>query len=317
MSGIDEKEALALLSCEGADAYALLERANRVRIEHKGFEVELCGVLNAKSGMCPEDCRFCPQSVHSDSEVACYSLVDDDTMIAAAAQAGSGRASRFGIVTAGERVEVEDEVDTIVRALKRMARETGVSPCASLGILAPETLRRFKEAGLKRYHCNVETAKSFFDHICTTHSWSDSAETIRTAKALGLTTCSGGIFGLGESLEQRVEMLGQIRELEVDSVPINFLNPIKGTPLEDAAPITPMECLKAVAVARLMMPAKTIRICGGREHNLRDLQSWLLISGADGLMVGGYLTTKGRSVSDDIRMVLDAGFELVSTRHLA
>jgi len=312
MSGIDEQEALSLLECQGREVYALLERANQVRIQEKGVLVELCGILNAKSGMCGEDCKFCPQSVHSDSDVACYPLVNVDRMVSAADEAARGRACRFSIVTSGERIEVEAEIAAISTALGRIRDETGVAPCASLGILTPEVMARFKDAGLTRYHCNVETAESFFHHICTTHCWSDSVETIRIAQSLGLFTCSGGIFGLGESTAQRVEMLGQIRALDVDSVPLNFLHPIKGTPLEDTTPISPLECLKVVAVARLMMPGKTIRICGGREHNLRDLQSWLLVSGADGMMVGGYLTTKGRCVEDDIRMIEDAEFEIVS-----
>ncbi len=310
MIPIDTNEAIALLRCEGADVYDLFARANRVRIEHKGFAVELCGVLNAKSGMCPENCKFCPQSVHSDSEAACYALVDDDAMVNAAAEAAKNRSSRFGIVTSGEAVEEENEVRTIATAVARIAKELPIHPCASLGILKKETLTRLKEAGLTRYHCNLETAESFFDQICTTHAWSDSVNTIKAAKELGLTTCSGGIFGLGESLAERVELLAAVRELDVDSVPLNFLNPIKGTPLEDARPITPLECLKVTAVARLMMPEKTIRVCGGREHNLRDLQSWLLLAGADGLMVGGYLTTRGRNAADDLQMIADAGFQV-------
>jgi biotin synthase len=216
LNGIDEKEALALLECRGREAYALLEQANQVRIETKGYRVELCGVINAKSGMCPENCKFCPQSVHADSNVDCYDLVSDETMITVAAEAAEGKVCRFGIVTSGERISDAEEVQTIVKALTRMEKETGILPCASLGNLTPETMKRFKAAGLTRYHCNVETAKSFFDKICTTHKWEDSVNTIETAKALGLTTCSGGIFGMGESLAQRVEMLSQIRALDVD-----------------------------------------------------------------------------------------------------
>ena len=311
MNGIDEKEALALLESTGADMYTLFNRANLARIAHRGTDVELCGVINAKSGMCPENCKFCPQSIHSDSKVDCYSLVSPEKMVSAARTAGESRSARFGIVTSGESVEDEADIAAIETAVSRIDAETGVLPCASLGLLSKETLLRLKAAGLTRYHCNLETAKSFFGNICTTHDWEDSAETIRIAKSIGLTVCSGGIFGLGESLAQRVELLAQIRELEVDSVPLNFLNPVAGTPLEDAAPISPLECLKVVAVARLMMPEKTIRVCGGREHNLRDLQSWLLIAGADGLMVGGYLTTSGRQVKDDLKMIEDAGFNVI------
>lgn len=313
MTGIDEKEASALLSTEGIEMYALLARANQVRMEHKGMDVALCGVLNAKSGMCSENCKFCPQSMHSTSEVKCYPLVSSDKMVEAACAAGKNQVSRFGIVTSGECVDAEMEISAIESAVARMDREAGVMPCASLGLMSKSNLLRLKASGLTRYHCNLESAESFFENICTTHKWSDSVETIKTAKSIGLSVCSGGIFGLGESLDQRVELLSQIRELDVDSVPLNFLNPVPGTPLADAHPISALECLKITAVARLMMPTKTIRVCGGREHNLRDLQSWLLISGADGLMVGGYLTTKGRDVDDDLKMIADAGFRVVVT----
>ncbi len=310
MKGIDTNEAVRLLSAEGREMYALFARANEVRLEHTGRTVELCGVLNAKSGMCKENCRFCPQSVHSGSDIECYPLVDEGRMVEAAATAMGNRSSRFGIVTSGEAVEDDAELKTISRAVSRISGDLDIHPCASLGTVSKAVLETLKAAGLTRYHCNLETAESFFPEICTTHAWSDAADTIRAAKSLGMSTCSGGLFGLGESPAQRVELLDQVRELDVTSVPLNFLNPIPGTPLEDAPPITPLECLKVVAVARLMMPDKTIRICGGREHNLRDLQSWALIAGADGLMVGGYLTTAGRRVEDDLRMIADAGFEV-------
>jgi len=311
VKAIDFDEAVRLLASEGREMYALFARANAVRLEHTGKAVRLCGVLNAKSGMCPEDCKFCPQSVRSSSDVACYPLVSEDEMVAAACTAADNRSSRFGIVTSGEAVEDEGDVRTIAGAVSRISKELDIHPCASLGTVTREVLAELKAAGLTRYHCNLETAKSFFGEICTTHDWSDAAETIRAAKSLGMSTCSGGIFGVGESLAQRAELLYEVRELDPDSVPLNFLNPIPGTPLEDAPPIFALECLKVVAVARLMMPRKTIRICGGRERNLRDLQSWALIAGADGLMVGGYLTTRGRRVEDDLQMIADAGFEVV------
>ena len=313
MNGIDNKDALALLESTGAEMYELFNRANQARIAHRGMDMELCGIINAKSGMCPENCKFCPQSVHSDSKVDCYPLASPETIIFAARAAKAGRVDRFSIVTSGEAVEDEAEIAAIETAIAGIGQEVGVAPCASLGLLSKETLLRFKAAGLTRYHCNLEAAKSFFENICTSHKWEDSADTIRIAKSIGLTVCSGGIFGLGESLAQRVELLDQIRALDVDSVPINFLNPIAGTPLENAAPISPLECLKAVAVARLMMPEKNIRVCGGREHNLRDLQSWLLIAGVDGLMIGNYLTTAGRKVEDDLKMIADAGFNTVAS----
>jgi biotin synthase len=312
LKGITETEALALLTCNDTDVVDLMARAHRVRVENKGMNVELCGILNAKSGMCSENCKFCPQSVHSNSQVPCYPLVESETMVDAARIAEKHRAARFGIVTSGESIEESDEIAVIESAISTIGQHTGILPCASLGLVSKETLLRFKNAGLTRYHCNLESAKSFFENICTTHKWSDSRDTIRTAKSIGLSVCSGGIFGMGETLQQRVELLSEIRELDVDSVPLNFLNPVKGTPLADIAPPSALECIRIVAVARLMMPSKTIRICGGREINLRDLQSWALAAGADGLMVGGYLTTKGRAVEDDLRMIEDAGFTIIT-----
>jgi biotin synthase len=289
--------------------YALFERADQVRIAEKGTTVELCGIVNAKSGLCPENCKFCPQSVHSAGSVDCYPLLDEEKIVQAAADAAKQAGCvRFGIVTSGESVADEGEIRVLEKAISAIVRDLDIKPCASLGLLSEETLLRLKDAGLTRCHCNLESAESFFENICTTHKWSDSVETIRRARSVGLSVCSGGIFGLGESLAQRVELLSQIRDLEVDSVPINFLHPVPGTPLFDTPPISALECLKVIAVARLMMPDKTVRVCGGREHNLRDLQSWLLICGADGLMVGNYLTTRGRRVEDDLKMIADAGF---------
>ncbi len=308
MNGIDKTEAVALLACNAPDAYALFARANAVRIEHRGLKVRLCGVINAKSGRCKEDCKFCAQSAHNNSDIDCYPLMDSEKMVVAAQTTVQNQATRFGIVTSGLAIEKKSEVDTIAKAIEIIDRDLAVMPCASLGNVSRSVLKRLKDAGLTRYHCNLETAESFFPNICTTRDWSDSRDTVRAAKEIGLATCSGGLFGMGESLAQRVELLEALRELDVDSVPVNFLHPRPGTPLESIAPITPLECLKVIAVARLMMPDKEIRICGGREYNLRDMQSVALLSGADGLMVGGYLTTSGRNIADDIQMIKDAGF---------
>lgn len=310
MNGIQAQEAIALLHAEGASMYTLFNRAHEVRMEHRDPKVRLCGVVNAKSGHCHEDCKFCPQSVHSDSKVDCYSLLEPGQIVERARESQGDNAGRFGIVTSGTALESENEIDAVTEAIETINRELSISPCSSLGNVSKETLLKLKQAGLTRYHCNVETAESFFPQICTTRPWSDSVDTIKAAKEVGLEVCCGGLLGLGESLEQRVELLEQIRDLEVDAVPLNFLNPIPGTPLEDSVPMTPLECLKVIAVARLMMPTKEIRVCGGREKNLRDLQSWALISGADGLMVGGYLTTAGRDVQTDLQMIRDAGFEV-------
>lgn len=308
--GIGIGEALELLSTEGAEMHALFARAAAARYEHHGNRVRLCGIVNAKSGGCPEDCAFCAQSAHAKTDVERYGMVPAERMIEAARTSEGHGAARFGIVTSGRTIRREAEMEAIAGAVSTIEGETGMEPCASLGNLAPENLRRLREAGLGRYHHNLETAESFFAEICTTRRYSDAFETILAAKEAGLSVCSGGIFGMGEDAAQRVELLAKLRELDVDSVPLNFLQPIPGTRLADQEPLPALDCLKAIAVARLMMPRKEIRVCGGREHNLRDLQSWIFVAGADGMMVGGYLTVSGRGVEDDLAMIRDSGLVL-------
>ena len=278
-----------------------------MRLAGRPPTVQLCGIVNAKSGLCTEDCRFCAQSAHNHAAVNCYDLMGVERLVAESETAARNGAGRFSIVTSGHRVEDEGEIDTIVRAVA-VIRNKGILPCASLGNISKETMGRLSDAGLTRYHCNLETARSFYGTICTTRDWQESVDTIRTAKELGLATCSGGLFGLGETDDQRVELLDAIRTLDVDSVPINFFHPVEGTQVTLDPTLTPLVCLKIVAVARLMMPDKEIRVCGGREYHLRELQPLLLFAGADALMVGGYLTTRGRSVQTDLSMIADAGF---------
>jgi len=307
LKGIDTQEALELIECEGPELYDLFSRAGSARYRNNGSRVSSCAVINAKSGHCPEDCTFCAQSVHSQARIEPHPLVGSDRIIEAARQAEERRAGRFGIVTSGKALTDPGDLAVIESAVETISGEIPIDPCASLGVVGAETLGRLREAGLTRYHHNLETAESFFPQVCTTRRYAESADTVLAAKAAGLSTCSGGIFGLGESPAQRVELLEAIRSLEADSVPLNFLHPIPGTRVEGLQELTPLDCLKVVAVARLMMPAKEIRVCGGREYNLRDLQSWIFLAGADGIMVGGYLTTSGRSVREDLRMIADAG----------
>ena len=181
--------------------------------------------------------------------------------------------------------------------------------CASLGLLDIDTALRYKKAGLKNYHHNLETSESFFKNICSTHSYKESIETVRIAKKTGFRVCSGGIFGMGETPQQRVELAFTLKELDVDCIPMNFLNPISGTPLENMPPMKPLEILKTIAVYRFILPQKDIIICGGREINLRDLQSFMFVAGANGTMLGNYLTTKGRAAKEDLQMIKDLGLD--------
>jgi biotin synthase len=213
----------------------------------------------------------------------------------------------FSIVTSGKTLKKPEEIDLVLEAVTRLREEGRVLRCASLGVLPQEVLARLKEAGLTKYHHNLEVARSFFPRICTTHDYDEDIATVRAAKELGLKVCSGGLFGLGESPEQRIELAETLRDLEVDAVPINFLNPIPGTPLAHQPALPAVECLKIIALYRLMMPDRDIYICGGRETNLRDLQSWIFMAGANGMMVGNYLTTSGRNIDLDLAMIRDLG----------
>jgi len=303
------EDALQLSSLTGSDRYALFLAATQVKEHFVGNRISLCSIINAKSGRCPENCAFCAQSSHHSSEVPIYPLIDEESLVAGAHAAEKNGSICYGIVTSGTGISQGEELDRICRALKRIRQETGIAPSCSLGILDGATAQTLKDAGAGTYHHNLETARSFFPQICSTHDYEEDVATVRAAKHAGMKVCSGGIFGLGETMAQRIEMALTLRELNVDSIPLNFLNPISGTRLADANNITPQECLVTVALYRLLLPEKLITVCGGREKNLRDLQSWMFFAGASGTMIGNYLTTTGRNTEDDWQMLSDLELE--------
>ena len=266
-----------------------------------------CSIINAKSGLCPEDCSFCSQSVHHETNIEIHPLVDSSQILNAALNAVGNGAREFSIVTSGKGLTGRKELEVISTSIREMKGKVLIERCASLGIMDKESLRLLKDSGLQSYHHNLETARSFFPEVCTTHDYDEDVKAVRVAKELGFRVCCGGIFGLGESWEQRIEMAFTLRELDVDSIPINFLNPIKGTKMEGTNYLTPMECLKIIALYRCVHPKRDIFICGGREVNLRDLQSMMFLAGANGTMVGNYLTTSGRPAEDDLTMIRDLG----------
>jgi biotin synthase len=281
-----------------------------IRDHHHGQGIRLCAIVNAKSGRCAEDCAFCAQSAHHRTRIETYALMEPRQILHKAQEAEAMGAGRFSIVTSGKAL-TENELAKVVQALRLLKKETGLRLCASLGMLAEEDAHQLKEAGLNRYHHNLETAPSFFPQICTTHRYEEDLDTLRCAREAGLEVCSGGIFGLGESPAQRVELAYTLREMEVDSVALNFLNPIPGTPLEGTETLTPLEILQSVALFRFILPGKDIRICGGREVGLRDLHPLVIWAGANGIMIGNYLTTKGRDHQADLQMIGDLGMEIV------
>ncbi len=310
-SGISVNEAVALLNCDDQECLEeYFRQASQLREKHFGKQVTACSIINARCGGCGEDCAFCAQSKSSTAKIKLYPLVSAEEIFNAAAHAEKNQAAHFGIVTSGRAVNPGRDLEEICKAVSMIRKNLTIKPCASLGVLKEPALLRLKEAGLARYHHNLETAGSFFNTICSTRNYDDQINTVKTARKVGLPVCAGGLFGLGEIKEQRIEMLSILRELEVDSVPLNFLCPIPGTRLENQDDLTPVECLKIIAAARLMMPDRHIRVCGGREINLREHQGQIFHAGADALMVGGYLVTKGREVKEDLKMISDAGLEI-------
>jgi biotin synthase len=304
-SVLDADDALRLAAVDGPDLYLLFAEASRIREHFKGNSASLCSIINAKSGRCPENCAFCAQSSAHTTNAQVYPLVDEEEIVSCAHSAEQNGARCYGIITSGTGIQPGAELEKICRAVRRIKAETSIDPSCSLGILDYKTALLLSEAGMVTYHHNLETSRSFFPSICTTHDYEDDVETVRAVKQAGLKVCCGGIFGLGEEFSHRVELAETLRELDVDTVPINFLNPVEGTRLADAAFLTPMECLRIIAIYRFMLPEKNLTVCGGREKNLRELQSWIFLAGASGMMTGNYLTTPGRAPEQDRQMLTD------------
>jgi len=307
--GITFDEAYSLIRLtKNSDIIYLASLANRIREEFCGARIHLCSIINAKSGRCSEDCSFCAQSGFYNTESPAYPLLSQDVILKRALEAKSIGVKSFCVVTSGRALGDRDfkKVLEILKSIK----DSGIDPNCSLGFLTEERVRALEDVGVKEYNHNLETAKSYFSSICTTHKFEDRVETVKRVKKSRLRACCGGIIGMGESERQRLEMAFSLKELNVDCVTLNILNPRPGTPLENVAHITPMEIIKTIAVFRFIMPKVTIKLAGGRERNLRDLQSLGLSAGANGLIIGGYLTTKGRGVKEDLQMVEDLGFEI-------
>ncbi len=292
-----------------SEIYGILAVTGKVREHFKGNEIDLCSIVNAKSGICAENCSFCSQSSHYETGVESYPMIEATDISGAAAKAEALGAREFSIVTSGTKVSGPEEIATLVSALTEMRAAGDMERCASIGNVSRDSLLRLKEAGLQSFHHNLETSRSFFPEVCTTHEYDEDIESIKAAKDLGLYVCSGGIFGLGEDWAQRVELAVTLRELGVDSVPINFLDPRPGTPLQDAKNLSPLECLKIIALFRLMLPATDIVVCGGRPKNLGHLQPLIFAAGANGMMIGNYLTTPGRDATDDLKMIEELGLK--------
>jgi biotin synthase len=314
--GISDDEARAILAlATPAELDALWATAQAVRHEHKGNFVNTCGISNAKSGRCAEACSFCSQSAHYTTDAPKYQMKDAPTLLAEAKEAWNNGVREFSLVASGRAMTNRKELDIVKEAVTTIRAETGMQTCASLGLMSKDGLAELQAAGLQSVHHNLETARSFHATIVQTHTYDDEVDTIKAAKSLGMYTCSGGIFGMGESWEQRVELAMELRDLDVDSVPLNFLNPRPGTPLEGQHALTAEDCLKIIALYRLVLPTKDLIVCGGRAINLRERQTEIFRAGANGVMLGNYLTTAGRPADMDLDMLEAEGLVIRPPPH--
>ena len=306
---MNRKQALELYKDSRKNPAGLYKLADDLRKRYFANKVELCSVINAKSGNCPEDCAFCAQSAHNEAKVNGYPLLSVDEIVRRAEAASKLKAFGVTIATSGDAVDEQNEFPQICEAVKRIRRQGLINPDASLGRITLDSAKRLKDAGLFRYHHNLETSRRHFSFICTTHTFDDRLRTIDIVKKTGLWLCCGGIFGMGETPEDRIDLAFTLKGLDVDSVPLNFLMPVKGTQLEDAKPLTQDEALMTIAIFRVILPDKQIKVCGGRELNLKARQYDIFACGATGMMVGGYLTQGGNPPEEDLKMLEKLGLE--------
>lgn len=307
-AALDEATLTAWLAGE-VDVWELMAAADRIRRARFGNKVHLCSIVNAKQGGCTEDCGFCSQSKHFETHIKPSKFLTSDEMVAASRKALSQRATALGLVTATRGMDDGDKtLDHMVAAVKAVRDAGHTEAHASLGFVDAAGLQRLKDAGLTELNHNLETGRSYFSKIVTTHTYDERIETVRAAKALGLRTCCGGIFGMGEKPEHRAELAITLRELDVDEVPLNFLVSIDGTALEQVEPLAPMEILRIIACFRLALPGQNIFIAAGRMH-LGHALPLMFSAGASGMMVGDFLTTPNRGVADDLAMIDELGLE--------
>ncbi len=286
----------------------LCAAADRLRQQFRGNTFDLCTIINAKSGLCPEDCRFCAQSAHNHTGAEVYPLLSQETIVQEALKNQAQGVLRFSIVTSGKRLS-QEEVEVLCRVIRRIRQVCSISLCGSFGLLNEAQYAMLKEAGISRIHNNLETSRRNFPNICTTHTFDDKVAAIRAAQAAGLTVCSGGIMGLGETEEDRIDMALTLRELGIKSVPLNLLNPIPGTPMEGNKRLSSDDMRRIAAVYRFLLPDASIRLAGGRGL-LPDKGEGCFRSGANAAISGDMLTTAGITVETDLALLDKLGYEV-------
>ncbi len=301
---LDSKTVLQLAS--QVDPEEFFKGADRLRLHFRGTSFHLCSIINARSGNCSEDCRFCAQSGRYQTNTDTYELVETDKALEMARENDSYDVSRLSLVTSGRTIS-DTQLNKMADIYGLVKQETSLKFCASMGLLNREKAERLVDSGVSRYHCNLEACKSFFPQVCTTHTWEEKVETLQHAKEAGMTLCSGGIIGMGETMEDRIAMALELRELDIKSIPINILTPIAHTPFADIAPLPVEEVLTTIACFRYLNPDTDIRLAGGRQL-LGDEQYRCFSSGANGAIVGDYLTTVGSKIADDLKVLTRMGY---------
>jgi biotin synthase len=311
---LSNDQALSILECPDEDVLLLIHAAFQIRKQYFGKKVKLNMILNAKSGLCPENCGYCSQSSISTAPINSYRMVDKETILEGAKRAYDLNVGTYCIVASG-RGPSNNEIDHVVEAVKEIKHSYGLKVCACLGILKAEQAERLKEAGVDRYNHNINTSANNYARITTSHTYDDRVGTVETAKAAGMSPCSGVIIGMKETNQDVVDMAFSLKTLGAESIPVNFLNSIDGTPLEGVNELNPLYCLRVLALFRFINPTKEIRISGGREVNLRSLQP-LGLYAANSIFVGDYLTTIGQEEIEDYQMLRDLGFEIETTEEM-
>lgn len=305
---LDRQQCLEILGCPTEEMLELLTSAFKVRENYFGHKVTLQVLINAKSGQCNQDCAYCSQSSVSHASIDKYQLADEEVIVKRALFAKDNNAQRYCIVTSGS-APTKAELDRLCQVVSRIKQETDIEVCTSLGFISEDDAYCLKDAGVNRYNHNLNTSERFYPQVCTTHDYTDRVRTLQNARAAGLSLCSGALLGMGESDNDIVDIAFALREVDVSSIPVNFLHPIRGTSLEGFNQLNPLKCLSILSLFRFINPAAEIRVAGGREFHLRSLQP-LALYPANSIFVSGYLTTEGQMPQEDIQMVADMGFEL-------
>jgi biotin synthase len=316
---VTRDEALAVLQSSDEELLDLIAACYQIRHRYWGKTVQLYFLMNAKSGLCPEDCGYCSQSKISQAEIPVYNLISESKLLDAARVCAESGASTYCLVISA-RGPTEREIEAVEHIVPKIKAQYGLNVCACLGLLTPEQAQRLKACGVDKVNHNLNTSERFYPEICSTHTWQDRVQTLQAVREAGLELCSGGIIGMGENHTDVVDMAFSLREMQVESIPLNFLNSIEGTPLGGSHQLNPRYCLKALCMMRLVNPASEIRIAGGRELHLGSLQP-LGLYVANSVFVGDYLTTQGQAPEADYKMIEEMGFEVTrdpaSTSHAA